>query len=148
MLKIILSVFGIIVIAAGGYRLYHSHLLKAKNDGEMEKYRKEKIAFGGNFGKTLVVYYSKSGNTKKIAELIKEKTNADIYEIELYGSYYGGFVKTLVSAYRQIKNKEYPKIKNKWPNLTPYDLIFVGSPVWGYTVSPPVLSFLQNADLS
>jgi flavodoxin len=148
MLKIILIVLCIAAIGAGGYGIYHSHTLTVKNDAEMEKYRKGKISFDKNFGKTLVVYYSKSGNTKKLAELIKEKTKADIYEIELDGNYYGGFLKTLIADYKQIKTKEYPKIKNELPDLSSYDLIFVGSPVWGYTVAPPVLSFLQSADLS
>jgi flavodoxin len=148
MLKIILIVLGIIVIASVGYGLYHRHLLKTQNDADMDKYRKTKIVFDKNLGKVLVVYYSRTANTKKIAEIIKEKTNADIYEIEPEGNYYDGLLKTLFWSYKQIKSKKYPKIKNAPPDLTPYDLIFVGSPVWGYTVSPPVLSFLQSAELS
>jgi flavodoxin len=148
MLKIVLIAFGAIVIIAGGYGVYHSRSLKVKNDAEMEKYRKGEIIFDKDFGRVLVVYYSKSGNTKKIAEIIKEKTNGDIYEIELDGNYYDGFVKTVAEAGRQAKTKKYPKIKNALPDFTAYDLIFIGSPVWSYTVTPPVLSFLQSADLS
>ncbi|MDR1195183.1 MAG: NAD(P)H-dependent oxidoreductase [Endomicrobium sp.] len=148
MLKAVLIVLGIIIIIACGYGVYHSRLLKAKNNAEMEKYRKGQIVLDKNFGRVLVVYYSKSGNTKKVAEIIKEKTNGDIYEIEIDVNYSNGFVKTAIEARKQTKTKKYPELKNALPDFTAYDLIFIGSPVWSYTVTPPVLSFLQSADLS
>ena len=47
---------------------------------------------------------------------------------------------------KQLKNKKYPSIEEKMPDFQEYDTIFVGFPVWWYTIATPVLAFLQKAD--
>ena len=46
----------------------------------------------------------------------------------------------------QLKEKKYPEIKQDFPNLSKYDMIFVGAPVWWYTMATPLYSFLQKVD--
>lgn len=98
--------------------------------------------------KILVVFYSLTGNTKFIAEAIAEAINADILEIkpvkELDAEsgmkyFWGGFQATM---------KKKPKLKEFDINPLDYDLIFLGTPVWAWTFSPPIRSFLKKYDLS
>ncbi|MDD5020838.1 MAG: flavodoxin [Endomicrobiaceae bacterium] len=100
-----------------------------------------------NLGKVLIIYYSLSGNTREIAMKIKEKTNADIYEIKTENEYPGSPM-IYITAKKQMNPKNYPKLKNDntMPDINQYDLIFVGGPVWWYTVPAPLLSFLSQFD--
>jgi flavodoxin len=100
---------------------------------------------GKKLGKVLVIYYSNSGNTEKVALRIRELTGADLYKIETEEEY-PAQPKLLDFAKEQAEKEEWPKLKGKAPNLNSYDVIFVGSPVWWYSISPPLVSFLKQSD--
>ncbi|MFX1429766.1 MAG: flavodoxin family protein [Promethearchaeota archaeon] len=96
--------------------------------------------------KVLVVYYSLTGNTKMIAQAIAESTNSDILELkpvkELKADsgmkyFWGGYQATM-----KIK----PKLEHFDKNPLDYDIIFLGTPVWAWTYSPPIRSFLSKFD--
>lgn len=91
--------------------------------------------------KNLIVYYSLSGNTKRVAECIKEKTNGDIEELVLEKSYskISAFTRGLVN----IKSGKYPEVKNKI-DVSKYDNIFLGAPIWYFTINPVIAGFLVN----
>lgn len=91
--------------------------------------------------KNLIVYYSLSGNTKRVAECIKEKVNGDIEELILEKPYskISSFTRGLVN----IKSGKYPKVKNKI-DFSEYDNIFLGAPIWYFTINPVVAGFLVN----
>ena len=98
--------------------------------------------------KVLVVYYSLTGNTKLIAEAIAESINSDVLELKPVkelnaegGSKYfwGGFQATM---------KKKPKLMEFDINPLGYDLIILGTPVWAWTYSPPIRSFLSKYDLT
>lgn len=98
--------------------------------------------------RTLIVFYSYSGNTKKVAEQLKSLTNADIVELELETPY-----STTESELREQLKKEtadniLPTLKTTVPNLNQYNVILLGSPIWGGTIARPVMSFLKNNNLS
>lgn len=141
---VIYAVLGIIVLCLAGAGI---HLCRVyfKNKKEMSAYAGNPAAVTKNFGKVLVVYYSMSGNTRAIAEKIKEKTNADIYEIKTKDEMKLG-PSVYVAIRKQLKTGQYPPLDGGMPDFESYDLIFVGSPVWMYTVATPVLSFLEQAD--
>lgn len=99
-------------------------------------------------GKVLVVYYSLTGNTKMIAEAITETTNSDVLELkpvkELDAEsrmryFWGGFQATM---------KKKPKLDEFAINPLNYDLIILGTPVWAWTFSPPIRSFLKKYDFT
>lgn len=141
----IYSLIAIILIIA---ILSAIHLLKvnSKNKKEMAQYMlDEPVKYTNNLGKTLVIYYSLTNNTENIAKQIQEITKANIYKIETTEKINNTpwFYLTLR---KQLKTKQYPEIKKDFPNFNEYDTIFVGSPVWWYTVSTPMLSFLNTAD--
>ncbi len=98
--------------------------------------------------KRIVVYYSYTGNTKKIAEEVKNKLNCDILELEPENAFSDDYDE-VVEEYQNnsIDNKEVP-IKDINVNLDEYDKIIIGTPVWWYTISPVVVTFLKKYDLS
>ncbi|MCL1874839.1 MAG: NAD(P)H-dependent oxidoreductase [Synergistaceae bacterium] len=140
-------IYSVIVIAAiagavGGFHLYR---VSARNAEEMAQYSGSSVSVNVNLGKVLVVYYSLSGRTREIAELVQSKTGADIFEIVPAEE-----IKSGISLYfnirNDLKNGTYPALQGDIPNMEEYDVVFVGSPVWWYTVSTPVLAFLEKAD--
>ncbi|MDE5615412.1 MAG: NAD(P)H-dependent oxidoreductase [Alphaproteobacteria bacterium] len=99
--------------------------------------------------KTLVAYYSRSGNTGTVAEIIKNATGADIFEITtLDANHYPAEYRPATEvAKAEIENGEYPAIASV-PDMTQYDTVFVGTPCWWGTMAGPVHTFLTTADLS
>ncbi len=91
----------------------------------------------------LVIYYSRSGNTRKVAEEIAQKLHCDLEEIQPRVSYsktFWGYQRALIHA--SFKKK--PEIRMVQSLLEDYDLIIVGSPVWGSSLSAPIRSFFDR----
>lgn len=91
--------------------------------------------------KCLVIYFSNSGNTRRLAMEISHSLNCDMEEIKTPVSYKGfrGYQKAL---FHILFNRE-PQIKSLRHNPADYDLIILGSPVWWGTLSAPVRTFLE-----
>jgi len=98
--------------------------------------------------KMLIIYYSHTGNTKYIAEKIKEKTGGDLFEIQTVRTYPSQYSALTEEAKREMQEGDLPALKKGPPNMSSYDLILVGGPVWWYTVATPVMSFLKQADFA
>ena len=93
----------------------------------------------------LVVFYSRTGNTKKIASELAEALKADIEEVEDTTGRSGpiGWLK----SGRDAGQKSLTKLKPLSKNPADYDLVIVGSPVWNDTVSTPIRTYLtENKD--
>ncbi len=99
-------------------------------------------AAAGNGKKILVVYFSLQGNTRKAAEAIHAITGGDIAEIISLEDYRRPDVED--DAKRQIEQGYMPAIQKLAVNPRDYDIIFVGSPVWWFTLTPPVKRFLHD----
>ena len=97
--------------------------------------------------KTLVVYYSYSNNTRQIAKKIKQKLNCDILELKPKIPFSKDY-QTGVDEYQNNESeKKTVEIENINLNLDNYDKIILGTPVWWYTITPPIRTFLKNNDL-
>jgi flavodoxin len=105
-------------------------------------------ATGNGRTKMLIIYYSFSGNTKYIAEKIREKTGGDVFEIETVKTYPAEYSALTEEAKRELQTDDLPALKKSPPVMSSYDLILVGGPVWWYTVPTPVMSFLRQADFA
>jgi len=92
--------------------------------------------------KALVVYYSRTGHTKEIAETIADMLSCSREEIIDTKKRSGplGFMR---SGY-QTKKKSLTDIKDLETDVSVYDLVIVGTPVWAGTVSVPVRTFLHQ----
>ena len=98
--------------------------------------------------KVLVLYYSQTSNTKVLAEEIASRLGADIEEIEPVNPYDGDFQATIERCMQEREQGITPEIKPIEANLDKYDVIFIGYPVWFGTYAPPIITFLNNVDLS
>ncbi|HVO67871.1 MAG TPA: flavodoxin [Syntrophales bacterium] len=96
----------------------------------------------------MIIYYSLTGNTRSIAEKIREKTGGDVFEIKTMRTYPTEYSALTEEAKRELQTGDLPALKQNPPDMSSYDLILVGSPVWWYTVSTLVMSFLKQADFT
>lgn len=144
MLKFILYFILLAAVAGAACGLFHLYRVSVKNKKEMAPYADLSDEVTNNFGKTLVIYYSLTGKTKEIADKIKEKTNADLFEIKTAQPLPSG-PKLHLAVREQIKTQKYPALA-QMPDISAYDTIFIGAPVWWYTAATPVLSLLDQLD--
>ncbi len=98
--------------------------------------------------KSLIVYYSHSGNTSKIAEIIHKKVDGDISRIEPINPYPRDYNRVVDQAKKEIKSGYIPDLQLHIDDINSYNKIFIGSPNWWNTIAPPVKSFLLQYDLS
>ena len=98
--------------------------------------------------KPLVVYWSWSDthNTKVVAEMLQQKTGADIAVIEMVTPYPNDFGSVMQLGQRDLQQPKAPAIKEMNLDLSKYDPIYVGTPIWFSTYAPPVRTFLQSYD--
>lgn len=92
----------------------------------------------------LVVYYSRTENTKRAAQTIKEEIGADLLEIKDKKNRSGplGYLKGGFDAFREkTTDIEYDKV-----DLKSYDTIYVGTPVWASKPTPAILQFIREND--
>ena len=98
--------------------------------------------------KVLVTYFSRSGNTRAMAQQIQKITGGDIFEIQTVTPYPVEYTATTKQAKQELESGFKPPIKAKVNNVKEYDIVFVGSPNWWSTIAPPVMTFLSEHDLS
>ena len=98
--------------------------------------------------KTLIVYFSYTGNTKMIAKLIESKLKCDILELKPVVPYSSDY-QTVVDEEQRLEGSNHlPEIQDININLEDYDTIILGTPVWWYREAPVIRTFLKNNDLS
>lgn len=98
--------------------------------------------------KALVVYYSQTSNTKAVAQELSTRLGADIEEIVAVNPYDGDFNATIQRCIEEREQGITPEIQPLKADLSKYDVVFIGYPVWFGTYAPPVITFLQQTDLS
>ena len=99
-------------------------------------------------GRSLVVYFSRSGNTRVIAGQIHRSRGTDLFEIVPARPYPEDYFETVEQA-RQERNQGYePALKTMAPGMANYSTVFLGFPIWGETAPPVIRSFLSSHDLA
>lgn len=105
------------------------------------------VSSGGN-KKVLIVYYSRTGNTRTMARQIQEATGGDIVELETVQPYPADYNATVEQAKKELNSNFKPSLKVTADNIEPYETIFIGSPSWWGTFAPAVRTFLSQHDFS
>lgn len=96
----------------------------------------------------LIVYLSRTGNTKAVAEIIKKNVGGDLVALELKKPYPEDY-KTIVAQVQSENESGFlPPLKTKIENIEKYDTIFIGFPTWGMQLPPPMKSFLNEYNLN
>ena len=103
-------------------------------------------------GKKLVAYFSASGTTRKIAEMIAEATAADLYEIVPKQPYTKDDLNWMDKKSRssvEMSDKKFrPEISNTDVQVEKYDEIILGFPIWWYVAPTIINTFLEKYDFS
>lgn len=98
--------------------------------------------------KKLLVYFSYTGNTRSIADMIKKSINCDVLELKPKVPYSNDY-QSVVDEYQNNENdKKTCELEDYNINLNDYDTIIIGSPVWWYSITPVIRTFLKNNNLS
>ena len=97
--------------------------------------------------KSLILYYSYRGNTQRIAERIHAAIGGDIARIDTVVPYTGSYDDVVAQGEREVKQGFLPELKAMDIDLSRYDTIVLGTPVWWYTCAPATRAFLTAHDL-
>lgn len=98
--------------------------------------------------KTLVVYFTYSGNAKKVAERVAQLAGADLFEIVAKNAYSSDYQTCVEEARKEVAANARPEITDKVQDMDKYDTLVVGFPNWCSTCPMPVLTFLEQYDLT
>lgn len=98
--------------------------------------------------KILIVYLSRTKNTKAVAEMIQEQVGGTLIEVELVTPYPEDYRAIVAQVARENESGFLPPLKTKISNLDQYEVIYLGFPTWGMQLPPPMKSFLTDNNLS
>lgn len=88
------------------------------------------------------------GNVAKMAEWIQQETKADLFSIQVEDPYPSNYDDCLDRAADEKAEDARPNLKSRVENIDEYDTVFIGYPNWWYSVPMPVLTFIEENDLS
>ena len=121
--------------------------LKNLSSGSVFVFKKSESAASVSSGsKKLVVYYSLTETTAKFAKRIADETGADLFRLECKVPYSKNMNECDRESKADIKNGVHRELASV-PDLSGYDVVFVGTPVWSDDMANPVETFLLQADL-
>ena len=127
-----------------------SFILSAFGCGNKQQAQNEPASADAN--KILVAYFSATGTTAAVAKTIAEATEGDLFEIKPVNEYSAADLnwndKQSRSTVEMNDKKARPEIAAKVDDITKYDVIFLGYPVWWYTAPRIINTFLEQYDLS
>ena len=101
-----------------------------------------------NPDKILIVYLSRTNNTKAIAEIIHKNIGGTLVALQLEQPYPENYRATVDQVARENDTGYLPPLKTKIDNIQNYEVVFLGFPTWGMQLPPPLKSFLKQYDLS
>ena len=109
---------------------------------------------GASAGKTLVVYYSATGNTEAVANYIADATGGDLFELEPVEPYtdedlnYNDENSRVSQEYADESLRDVELVSTTVDGFDEYEYIFVGYPIWWQVAAWPVNQFIENNDFT
>jgi flavodoxin len=98
--------------------------------------------------KVLIVYLSRTNNTKAIAEIIHQKVGGNLVALELETPYPADYHTTVQQVVHENETGYLPPLKTKIEHMEEYGVLFLGFPTWDMKLPPPIKSFLHQYDLN
>ena len=98
--------------------------------------------------KILIVYLSRTNNTKAIAEIIQKNVGGTLVSLELEKPYPENYQQTVQQVVKENETSYLPPLKTKIDSIEKYDVVFLGFPTWDMKMPPPMKSFLHQYNLS
>lgn len=97
--------------------------------------------------KILIVFLSRTNNTKALAELIQGQVGGRLVALEVEKPYPENYRATVEQVAKENETGYLPPLKTKIDNIQQYEVVFVGFPTWGMQLPPPMKSFLHQYNL-
>ncbi|MCI6496448.1 MAG: hypothetical protein MSA01_05265 [Anaeromassilibacillus sp.] len=97
---------------------------------------------------TLVVYFSRTGNTADAAQIIADYTGADIIRITRAEPYPDNLEACVKEVSEEMQSSELPAINEKVNNMNSYDVVFLCYPIWLNSIPMPMVTFMEENNLS
>lgn len=98
--------------------------------------------------KVLIVYLSRTNNTKALAEIIQRNVGGTLVAIELQQPYPENYQQTVQQVVKENESGYLPPLKTSIDSIEKYNVVFVGFPTWDMQLPPPMKSFLHQYNLS
>ncbi len=95
----------------------------------------------------LVLYFSMSGNTEKVANIIHDNVGGDIIKLETVEEYPSDYDELVDYAQEEQQENARPELSTKIDDIEAYDIIFLGYPNWWGDMPMPIYTFLEEYDL-
>lgn len=96
----------------------------------------------------LIAYFSWSGNTKQLAEMIQEQIGGELFEIAPETPYTDDIDELSGISLQEQHDNIRPELSGAAPDMSQYDVIFIGFPNWWNNMPMPVFTFLEEYDFS
>ena len=97
---------------------------------------------------TLIVFLSRTRNTKALAEIIHDQVGGTVVELELETPYPENYRAIVAQVARENETGFLPPLKTRIENMDRFEVVLIGFPTWGMQLPPPMKSFLHQYDLS
>lgn len=98
--------------------------------------------------KSVVIYYSQTGNTGQVAHQFLANLKADSIALQCEVSYPDDYMATIEESRDECQNSTGRALVNGKCDLTQYDTIYIGYPIWYGTFAPPIVTFVRENDLA
>ena len=144
-LKIGIVIAVIVIICVVGFLIFRN--LGGKSVGIDPNTTNEKGKQGNtslDSSKVLVVYFSQSGNTQKLAKLISDRVGGDFVKIETVQTYPTEYNELADFAKNERDNNIKPELKDLEIDIDDYDTIFIGYPIWWYQMPMAMYTFFDT----
>lgn len=145
--KVLTLVITIIIIAVIGSVIFFTtkNTSNANTINIVEENTREETNTGS---KTLILYFSMSGNTQTVANYIHDNIGGDIIKLETVETYPKDYNELVDYAQEEQQENARPELKTTIDNIDQYDSIFLGYPNWWGDMPMPIYTFLDEYDLS
>jgi flavodoxin len=97
--------------------------------------------------KVLIVYLTRTANTKAVAEIIQKQVGGKLVGLELINPYPTNYKAHVAQMVKENNDGYLPPLKTKIDGIESYDRIFIGFPTWGMKIPPPMKTFLKQYNL-
>ena len=117
------------------------------SENENGESNREKIEFDSE-STILIAYFSWSGNTKQLANMIQEQVGGELFEIEPETLYTNDINELSNISLQEQRDNIRPELSSAVEDMSKYDVIFIGFPNWWNNMPMPVFTFIEEYDFS
>ena len=149
--KVIILIIALIIVAVTGISIYT--LSKDDDNTTTANQQSDNTSVENNesdleAGNVLIVYFSQTGNTETVANIIHDNVGGDIVKLETTEAYPSDYDELVDYAQQEQQEDARPELSTVIENIEQYDTIFLGYPNWWGDMPMAIYTFLDTYDLS